>query len=438
MDDAGFARAHLVGNSLGGYLALQLAARGRAESVVAFAPAGGWAPADGSSRAMLAMQASMCEQARAARAAGADAALLSRGAAGRHQADHDELRAHPSRAARAPDARGRAAASAEQLIAAALRAGFHVAAAGVRVPVRFVWGTEDALLPWPEAAWLFRGPSFARADWVELAGVGHCPQLDVPIEAGQLILDWTLERHPHRQRKARYEKMFPLWATEAHAPRRRARGVARRRGGVLRGGAARGRAHGVRARSPAFGPRASACSQRRCELFGERGVVDPTLEDVRRAAGVSVGALYHHFPDKAHLASALYVELTADFQDAFLAELRGTPEPRRASRPACAATCAGSARTAAAAALLLGERPAEDPALRERNRRFLGEVSAWWQTHVHYGVLRDLPVELIHALWLGPAQEYTRHWLAGRGRRLPASTAGVLAEAAWRSLEEER
>ena len=38
MDDAGFATAHIVGNSLGGFLALQLAARGRARSVVALAP----------------------------------------------------------------------------------------------------------------------------------------------------------------------------------------------------------------------------------------------------------------------------------------------------------------------------------------------------------------------------------------------------------------
>jgi pimeloyl-ACP methyl ester carboxylesterase len=33
MDDAGLETAHIVGNSLGGYLALQLAARGRASSV---------------------------------------------------------------------------------------------------------------------------------------------------------------------------------------------------------------------------------------------------------------------------------------------------------------------------------------------------------------------------------------------------------------------
>ena len=37
MDAAGFATAHLVGNSLGGFIALELAARGRARTVVALA-----------------------------------------------------------------------------------------------------------------------------------------------------------------------------------------------------------------------------------------------------------------------------------------------------------------------------------------------------------------------------------------------------------------
>src|SRR5262249_8372212 len=38
----GFASAHVAGNSLGGHLALRLAARGRATSVLGLAPAGGW------------------------------------------------------------------------------------------------------------------------------------------------------------------------------------------------------------------------------------------------------------------------------------------------------------------------------------------------------------------------------------------------------------
>ena len=48
LDAAGWPRAHLVGNSLGGLVALQLAARRRAETVVALAPAGGWAADDDS------------------------------------------------------------------------------------------------------------------------------------------------------------------------------------------------------------------------------------------------------------------------------------------------------------------------------------------------------------------------------------------------------
>ena len=44
LDELGIDRADLVGNSLGGYLALRLAARGRARRVVCLAPAGGWRP----------------------------------------------------------------------------------------------------------------------------------------------------------------------------------------------------------------------------------------------------------------------------------------------------------------------------------------------------------------------------------------------------------
>ena len=44
MDEIGWERAHLVGNSLGGWLALELAKRGRATSICTLAPAGLWDP----------------------------------------------------------------------------------------------------------------------------------------------------------------------------------------------------------------------------------------------------------------------------------------------------------------------------------------------------------------------------------------------------------
>jgi pimeloyl-ACP methyl ester carboxylesterase len=47
LDGLGVGAAHFVGNSMGGGIALELAKRGRARSVVALAPAGGWSRGDG-------------------------------------------------------------------------------------------------------------------------------------------------------------------------------------------------------------------------------------------------------------------------------------------------------------------------------------------------------------------------------------------------------
>ena len=61
----------------------------------------------------------------------------------------------------------------------------------IACPVRIVWGTGDQLLPWPSAAARYRSDWLPHADWVELDGVGHCPQVDVPLETAQLILGFT-------------------------------------------------------------------------------------------------------------------------------------------------------------------------------------------------------------------------------------------------------
>lgn len=50
LDEIGVGSAHFVGNSLGGGLTLELAKRGRARSVVALAPAGGWSEGDGEAK----------------------------------------------------------------------------------------------------------------------------------------------------------------------------------------------------------------------------------------------------------------------------------------------------------------------------------------------------------------------------------------------------
>lgn len=189
MDEAGFDTAHLVGNSLGGFVALQLAARGRARSVVALCPAGGW-PSGALQADTLRRQAALLPMLKAA-VPFADALVAT--AEGRRRGtqlltvnyEHipKGLLAHQLRAA--------AAADAVPMLEYAEGATWELDAERITCPVRVVWGLEDRLLPWPSAAMRFRQQWLPHADWVELDGVGHCPQLDVPRETAQLVLGFT-------------------------------------------------------------------------------------------------------------------------------------------------------------------------------------------------------------------------------------------------------
>jgi pimeloyl-ACP methyl ester carboxylesterase len=191
MDDAGFGVADIAGNSLGGYVALQLAARGRASSVVAFAPAGGWARGDESYRETLGAQAELLELMKRA-APQADALLATR--EGRRRATSSlavnfehipaELIAHQMMGVAAAPAAG-------AMLEHALRERWTIEPERITCPVRIVWGTEDRFLRWPAAAARYREQWLPHADWVVLDGVGHAPQLDVPLETAELILGFT-------------------------------------------------------------------------------------------------------------------------------------------------------------------------------------------------------------------------------------------------------
>jgi pimeloyl-ACP methyl ester carboxylesterase len=191
LDDAGWETAHVVGNSLGGYVALQLAARDRARSVVALAPAGGWAEDDASFGDALAHFTTMHELVKAA-APHAEAIVATPEGRRRATLVTTERFEHIPPGLLAHQIRGAAGCEATApLVEHARREGWRLDAERIDCPVRIVWGTEDKLLRWPGAAAGYRAEWVPQADWVELEGVGHCPQLDVPLETAELILGFT-------------------------------------------------------------------------------------------------------------------------------------------------------------------------------------------------------------------------------------------------------
>lgn len=69
-------------------------------------------------------------------------------------------------------------------------------------------------------------------------------------------------------------------------------------------------------------------------LFGSRGFTDTSLDDVVAGAGVTKGALYHHFRSKDDLFAAVYEQVQHEVSDRVVAEFLRA-DPREALQLGC-------------------------------------------------------------------------------------------------------
>jgi pimeloyl-ACP methyl ester carboxylesterase len=189
LDAAGWEAPTIAGNSLGGFIAMKLAERGRARSVVALAPAGGWVPGDPAIDEVLRYFRAMAPMVRDA-APRAD--LIASTPQGRAAASvaYASNADHISADLLAHLIRGAAACDSEPLVAFAEREGWRFDPERITCPVRLVWGTDDKILVLPGAAARYRA-QLPQAEWIEIEGGGHCPQLDHPVETAELIANFS-------------------------------------------------------------------------------------------------------------------------------------------------------------------------------------------------------------------------------------------------------
>ncbi len=191
MDRLELKTAHLAGNSLGGWIALELARRGRARSVTALSPAGMWSPAGafyvrGSTRASVATLKLIDRWLEQIMARGVGRAVLM-----------GQVMAHPVRLAPeiATLAARNLAVSPGTLPAIALtsRESF-TSGAGIQVPVTVAWGSRDLVLFPHQARRLTTLVPQARL--IRLPGCGHVPTFDDPRAVAQVLLSGSAKVTP--------------------------------------------------------------------------------------------------------------------------------------------------------------------------------------------------------------------------------------------------
>jgi pimeloyl-ACP methyl ester carboxylesterase len=186
LDELGWERAHVVGNSLGGWVALELARRGRAESVVLLAPAGAYRSKVAFVRVVVIMRLARAFS----RLPGAQwlvrfrtirRIMIRMMAADPDVVSHSQV-VELLRNTRACTALGG--------LLAGMDAGGSLSSLETSIPVQVAWPRRDRTLPWKSygAAFCDLVPGATR---VFLDGVGHVPMLDDPALVVQTILEIT-------------------------------------------------------------------------------------------------------------------------------------------------------------------------------------------------------------------------------------------------------
>jgi pimeloyl-ACP methyl ester carboxylesterase len=188
LDRLGLDTVHIAGNSMGGWVALELARRGRARSVVAFSPAGAW-----NSAPRMAMLVAGFRVALAGMTAfGHRAERLALTPSGRrrlagHQCEHPE-RLEPAELI--ADIRAIKASPALRTIVNGLTETPLRPLPAPGCPIRIVWAQRDRVIPFEHyGAPLMR--LLPTAELVRLDGVGHVPMIDDPDAVARLILEVT-------------------------------------------------------------------------------------------------------------------------------------------------------------------------------------------------------------------------------------------------------
>jgi AcrR family transcriptional regulator len=176
--------------------------------------------------------------------------------------------------------------------------------------------------------------------------------------------------------------------------------------------------------------------------FEELGYEASTIEDIRRRSRASIGSIYHHFGGKAGIASALYAEGLADYQAGLLVRMRRSRSAQALVKAVVRHHLDWAEANPAWARYLMGMRRLEAVAaievrLRELNQGFIREAAALIRPHIDAQEIAPLRLEILLALFLGPAQEFLRLWFSGRTDLGLRQAREHLAKAAWKSVQPD-
>jgi AcrR family transcriptional regulator len=175
------------------------------------------------------------------------------------------------------------------------------------------------------------------------------------------------------------------------------------------------------------------------QCFSERGVDATTIHDIQRAAGCSIGSIYHHFGSREGVAEALFILGVQRLNQSMLNKLKRCTSGEESVRAVVGQYCAWSVRNRQLASYLhsrdIDFSPEAKARLKDIYREYITAVFEIFAPYVENAQIRVLPVDVYVPLISGPIQEYVRRWLSGDHRNSPRKVEAVFADAAWNAVK---
>lgn len=191
LDEHGLERPHVVGLSLGGWMAIELARRGRAATVCALAPAGFWSPGDRAQAHVLNEIHKFVALGRLARPTRPLVSLAMKSAIVRRvgfrkAAQHGD-RLSAAKSIEAVDDISACTLNVDDILGSDE---YLAPLDPVPCPVTIAWSGSDAIIPVPMCDPIAR-ERLPQASFTTLPGVGHVPMIDNPELVARTILAVT-------------------------------------------------------------------------------------------------------------------------------------------------------------------------------------------------------------------------------------------------------
>ena len=175
------------------------------------------------------------------------------------------------------------------------------------------------------------------------------------------------------------------------------------------------------------------------QVFLQHGYFAASMDQVRQAAGVSNGSLYHHFPTKSQLADALYVQTLHDFHGAMLQPIMRDVSAEAGVKGLVRAHINWVLKNPGRAALLHklrreGEVTDASPDVSAVNAEAFKTLRAWIARKVEAGEMRDVPFYLWMSLVFSPAMSMNARWTSQPDANVPPKVRAALEHAAWMAV----